>query len=169
MRRYGLIVVIGLLASCDRTSQVTTERRDATTPTTANPSAGQVAGAVTAGTGPATPFGTKTAIVGETPNIAARLEGLAEPGSVLISDSTHSLTEGLFICESLGPLLLRGISKPVAVYRVEGETTALYIQRLLEDRPVKMTRLATGIPVGGALAYTDEVTLQRAFQFRRQM
>jgi recombination protein RecR len=52
---------------------------------------------------------------------------------------------------------------------VEGETTALYIQRLLEARAVKMTRLATGIPVGGALAYTDEVTLQRAFQFRRQM
>jgi class 3 adenylate cyclase/predicted ATPase len=66
----------------------------------------------------------KTAIVGETPNIAARLEGLAEPGSVLISDSTHSLTEGLFICESLGPQSLRGISKPVAVYRVEEETTA---------------------------------------------
>ncbi len=51
---------------------------------------------------------------------------------------------------------------------VEGETTALYIQRLLAERPVTMTRLATGIPVGGALAYTDEVTLQRAFQFRRQ-
>lgn len=51
---------------------------------------------------------------------------------------------------------------------VEGETTALYIQRLLEGLPLKMTRLATGIPVGGALAYTDEVTLQRAFQFRRQ-
>jgi recombination protein RecR len=51
---------------------------------------------------------------------------------------------------------------------VEGETTALYIQRLLEDQELKMTRLATGIPVGGALAYTDEVTLQRAFQFRRQ-
>lgn len=51
---------------------------------------------------------------------------------------------------------------------VEGETTALYIQRLLAEHPVTMTRLATGIPVGGALAYTDEVTLQRAFQFRRQ-
>jgi len=50
---------------------------------------------------------------------------------------------------------------------VEGETTALYIQRLLSDNELKMTRLATGIPVGGALAYTDEVTLQRAFQFRR--
>jgi recombination protein RecR len=50
---------------------------------------------------------------------------------------------------------------------VEGETTALYLQRLLEGRDLRMTRLATGIPVGGALAYTDEVTLQRAFQFRR--
>jgi recombination protein RecR len=50
---------------------------------------------------------------------------------------------------------------------VEGETTSLYIQRLLQDRELSLTRLATGIPVGGALAYTDEVTLQRAFQFRR--
>ena len=50
---------------------------------------------------------------------------------------------------------------------VEGETTALYIQRLCQDRELSLTRLATGIPVGGALAYTDEVTLQRAFQFRR--
>ena len=50
---------------------------------------------------------------------------------------------------------------------VEGETTALYIQRLLADSDIQLTRLATGIPVGGALAYTDEVTLQRAYQFRR--
>jgi len=50
---------------------------------------------------------------------------------------------------------------------VEGETTALYVQRLLSGRDLRLTRLATGIPVGGALAYTDEVTLQRAFQFRR--
>lgn len=52
---------------------------------------------------------------------------------------------------------------------VEGETTALYIQRMLEGRTLTLTRLATGIPVGGALAYIDEVTLQRAFQFRRQI
>jgi recombination protein RecR len=50
---------------------------------------------------------------------------------------------------------------------VEGETTALYLQRLLVDRELELSRLATGIPVGGALAYTDEATLQRAFQFRR--
>ena len=50
---------------------------------------------------------------------------------------------------------------------VEGETTALYLQRLLSSRPLQLTRLATGIPVGGALAYTDEATLQRAFQHRQ--
>ena len=50
---------------------------------------------------------------------------------------------------------------------VEGETTALYLQRMLESENRTLTRLATGIPVGGALAYTDEVTLQRAFQGRR--
>lgn len=50
---------------------------------------------------------------------------------------------------------------------VEGETTALYIQRLLEGQNLEISRLATGIPVGGSLAYIDEVTLQRAYQFRR--
>lgn len=50
---------------------------------------------------------------------------------------------------------------------VEGETTALYLQRLLASPQVTLTRLATGIPVGGALAYTDEATLQRAFQHRQ--
>ena len=52
---------------------------------------------------------------------------------------------------------------------VEGETTALYIQRLCAGEEISLTRLATGIPVGGALAYTDEATLQRAFQFRRSL
>ena len=49
---------------------------------------------------------------------------------------------------------------------VEGETTALYLQRLLAGRDLHLSRLATGIPVGGTLAYTDEATLQRAFQHR---
>jgi len=50
---------------------------------------------------------------------------------------------------------------------VEGETTSLYVQQMFQGGSVQMTRLATGIPVGGALAYTDEVTLQRAFMGRR--
>ena len=50
---------------------------------------------------------------------------------------------------------------------VEGETTSLYVQRLLQERTLVLSRLATGIPIGGSLAYTDEATLQRAFQDRR--
>jgi recombination protein RecR len=51
---------------------------------------------------------------------------------------------------------------------VEGEATALYIQRMFVESDIGITRLATGIPVGGSLAYTDEATLHRAFQFRRK-
>jgi class 3 adenylate cyclase/predicted ATPase len=64
------------------------------------------------------------AIVGETPNLAARLEGLAEPGSVLISDHTRALVEGLFVCDDLGPQLLKGFAEPVGIYRVRAETAA---------------------------------------------
>jgi len=64
------------------------------------------------------------AIVGETPNIAARLEALADAGSVLISESTHNLIDGLFVCNALGPQSLTGISEPVGVYQVQAETDA---------------------------------------------
>ena len=49
---------------------------------------------------------------------------------------------------------------------VEGEATAAYISRLLKPMGVKVTRIAHGVPVGGELEYTDEVTLLRAFQGR---
>jgi len=50
---------------------------------------------------------------------------------------------------------------------VEGETTALYIAELLPSvRPLRLTRLARGLPVGGSLEYMDEATLQRAFEGR---
>src|SRR5262245_35535279 len=58
------------------------------------------------------------AIVGETPNIAARLQGLAEPDTVLMSEATHKLVQGLFECQARGPQTLKGVSTPVAVYRV---------------------------------------------------
>lgn len=50
---------------------------------------------------------------------------------------------------------------------VEGEATAMYIARLLKPLGVKVTRLAHGIPVGGELEYTDEVTLSRALSERK--
>jgi class 3 adenylate cyclase/tetratricopeptide (TPR) repeat protein len=64
------------------------------------------------------------AVVGKTPNIAARLQDLAEPGSVVIGASTHRLIEGLFVCDDLGALTIRGVSAPVPVYRVREPTGA---------------------------------------------
>ncbi|MBV8892769.1 MAG: AAA family ATPase, partial [Acidobacteria bacterium] len=58
------------------------------------------------------------AIVGETPNIAARLQEKAPPNSVVISPTTHRLVSGLFECEGLGPQMLKGISTPMVAYRV---------------------------------------------------
>jgi len=51
---------------------------------------------------------------------------------------------------------------------IEGETTALYIQKKLDGYSVKTTRLAYGIPVGGDLEYADEITLSRAIEGRKE-
>lgn len=52
---------------------------------------------------------------------------------------------------------------------VEGETTALYLARLIKPLGVKVTRIASGLPVGGDIEYADEVTLGRAIEARREM
>ena len=51
----------------------------------------------------------------------------------------------------------------------EGETTALYLAKLLKKLNIKVTRLASGIPVGGDLEYTDEATLVSALEGRREI
>jgi class 3 adenylate cyclase/predicted ATPase len=56
--------------------------------------------------------------LGEVPNIASRIEGLAESNTVAISEATYRLAQGYFDCEALGEQTLRGVSEPVAVYRV---------------------------------------------------
>ena len=52
---------------------------------------------------------------------------------------------------------------------IEGEATAMYLARLLRPLGVRVTRIASGLPVGGDLEYADEVTLGRAFAGRREM
>ncbi|HUW41587.1 MAG TPA: recombination mediator RecR [Rectinemataceae bacterium] len=52
---------------------------------------------------------------------------------------------------------------------VEGDTTALYLKRLLEATGVSVTRLATGMPVGGDLEYADRLTLARSFRGRTKL
>jgi len=63
-------------------------------------------------------------IIGETPNIAARLQGIAEPNSVLISTTTYRLVQGFFECRDLGTPSLKGISAPMAVYQILEESDA---------------------------------------------
>ena len=53
--------------------------------------------------------------------------------------------------------------------RVEGEATAMYISKLVKPMGVKVTRIAHGIPVGGDLEYTDEITLTKALEGRREV
>lgn len=53
--------------------------------------------------------------------------------------------------------------------RVEGEATAMYISKLVKPLGIKATRIAHGIPVGGDLEYTDEVTLSKALEGRREI
>ncbi len=52
---------------------------------------------------------------------------------------------------------------------VEGEATAMYISRLIKPLGINVTRIAHGIPVGGDLEYTDEITIIKALEGRRQM
>ena len=53
--------------------------------------------------------------------------------------------------------------------RVEGEATAIYLSKLIKPIGIKVTRIAHGIPVGGDLEYTDEVTLSKALEGRREI
>jgi recombination protein RecR len=52
---------------------------------------------------------------------------------------------------------------------VEGEATAMYLARLIKPLGVRVTRIASGVPIGGELEYVDQVTLTRALEGRREM
>jgi class 3 adenylate cyclase len=62
--------------------------------------------------------------LGDTPNLAARLQGLAASDTVLISAATYRLVQGYFMVEALGPQALKGVTTPMPVYRVLRESEA---------------------------------------------
>jgi len=62
--------------------------------------------------------------LGDTPNLAARLQGIAAPDTVVISAATHRLVQGYFTAANLGPQPLKGVAAPVPVYRVLGISMA---------------------------------------------
>ncbi len=110
-----------------------------------------------------------------------------DPSDMLAVERTHAfrgryhiLHGALSPLDGIGPedikiaeLLRRleeGCAKEVIIAtnsNVEGEATALYISRLLKPTGIKVTRLASGIPVGGDLEYVDPSTINRAFEERR--
>ena len=78
------------------------------------------------------------AIVGETPNLAARLQGIAEPDSVVVAESTRRLVGSLFELETLGARDLKGIAEPIRAWvalrpaSIESRFEALHASRLTE-------------------------------------
>ncbi len=94
----------------------------------------------------------------------------------------HVLGGAISPIEGIGPDQLRmkelvarvdaeGIREVIAATNptVEGDTTALYLARLLKPLGVTVSRLASGLPVGGDLDYADEITLGRALSGRREL
>jgi predicted ATPase len=68
---------------------------------------------------------TERLALGETPNLAARIQGQAEPNTVVIRQATYRLVHGFFRCESLGPQNLKNVSAPLELYRVHGEEVSV--------------------------------------------
>jgi len=94
----------------------------------------------------------------------------------------HVLQGAISPIEGIGPdqiriaeLLRRLAVEPVTEVilatnpNVEGEATAMYLARLLRPFQIKVTRIGTGLPVGGDLDYADEVTLSKALEGRREL
>ena len=94
----------------------------------------------------------------------------------------HVLQGAIAPIEGVGPEQLRikelvtrvgteGVTEVILATNpnIEGEATAMYLARLLKPLEVRVTRLASGLPVGGDLEYADEVTLGRALEGRREL
>lgn len=114
-------------------------------------------------------IGQRHAVVGETPNLAARLQALAEPGTVVIAATTRQLAGDLFVLRDLGPQVLKGVSEPTAAYAVVAERTlgSRYAARhpgavsVLVGRERELTRLTdawhqSGASNGRAMLLTGE-------------
>ena len=79
--------------------------------------------------------------------------------------------EQLRIRELLARLGDEGVKEVILATNpnIEGEATAMYLARLLQPLGMRVTRIASGLPVGGDLEYADEITLGRAFEGRREV
>ncbi len=79
--------------------------------------------------------------------------------------------EQLRIRELLGRITVEGVDEVILATNpnIEGEATAMYLARLLEPLGITVSKIASGLPVGGDLEYADELTLGRALEARQQL
>lgn len=89
----------------------------------------------------------------------------------VISPMNHVGPDDLRITELVARVAAGGVEEVIMATNpdTEGETTAMYLSRLLREFGVKITRLAYGVPVGSHLEYADDATLIRALEGRREM
>src|SRR5262245_59464390 len=72
--------------------------------------------------------------LGETPNVAARIQGLATPNTLVVSCTTYRLIQGYFACQDLGVQTLRGVAEPLTVYHIVRESGATSRLEVAEPR-----------------------------------
>ncbi len=89
----------------------------------------------------------------------------------VINPMEGAMPEDLYISQLMARLGSEDIEEVVLATNpdVEGETTASYLARLIKPLDITVTRLASGLPVGGELEYADEVTLARALESRHEL
>jgi len=112
-----------------------------------------------------------------------------EPRDIVAVERTHEfrgryhvLQGAISPIEGIGPEQLRvkelvrrvgeeGVTEVILATNpnIEGEATAMYLAKLLKPLGIRVTRIASGLPVGGDLEYADEVTLGRALEGRRDV
>ena len=122
--RAGLAIVEGIKGLAVRVfaDEPSSPTANTLTPNTLSVRVGIHTGLVVLGEMGSGQYRERLAIVGDTPNIAARLQEKAAPNSVVISPTTSRLVTGLFDLQDLGPQTLKGIPTPLPVYRVVGES-----------------------------------------------
>ncbi|MGE5174054.1 MAG: recombination mediator RecR [Betaproteobacteria bacterium] len=119
----------------------------------------------------------------------SRICVVEEPSNILILEKTgifrgryHALLGAISPLDGIGPgdlkidglmeRLRSGVVREVIIATnptVKGETTALYLSRLIKPLGISVSRIAYGLPVGGDIEYADENTVQRALEGRREM
>ena len=133
--------------------------------------------------------GSECAICGDSRRDATVICVVEEPRDIVAVERTHEfngryhvLQGAIAPIEGIGPeqLRIKELMKRIETEQVaevilatnpniEGEATAMYLARLLKPFGVRVTRPASGLPVGGDLEYADEVTLGRALEGRREV